>query len=93
MRMFLTLAAAILSISGIACAQTQFEILVFSKTTGFRHASIADGIQAVQELGAEHGFDVIATEDSSTFTDEGLAPYRVVVFLCTTGDVLNPDQQ
>ena len=34
-----------------------------------------------------------ATEDASVFTDEGLAGYEVVVFLSTTGDVLDAAQQ
>lgn len=68
-------------------------VLVFSKTAGFRHDSIPDGINAVRKLGAEHGFAVAATEDSSIFTDDALARFRVVIFLNTTGDVLNDEQQ
>jgi hypothetical protein len=68
-------------------------VLVFSKTAGFRHDSIPAGIAAIEELGAEHDFTVEATEDATRFTDEGLAGYRVVVFLNTTGDVLDAAQQ
>ncbi|NNF03251.1 MAG: ThuA domain-containing protein, partial [Rhodothermales bacterium] len=70
-----------------------FSALVFSRTTGFRHASIEAGITAVTELGAEHEFDVTATEDPSVFTPESLAAYDVVIFLNTTGDVLDAAQQ
>jgi type 1 glutamine amidotransferase len=70
-----------------------FRILVFSKTTAFRHDSIPDGIMAIRTLGAEHGFAVDATEDATTFTDATLARYKVVVFLSTTGDVLNAEQK
>jgi type 1 glutamine amidotransferase len=70
-----------------------FAVLVFSRTTGFRHASIPAGIAALRELGAAHGFSVEATEDSSRFSDTGLAPFQVVVFLNTTGDVLDADQE
>src|SRR5690242_17904367 len=72
---------------------TRFTILVFSKTTGFRHDSIPDGIAAIHTLGAEHGFAVDATEDATTFTDGVLARYKAVVFLCTTGDVLDLEQK
>ncbi|HYP38539.1 MAG TPA: hypothetical protein VEQ62_19595, partial [Stellaceae bacterium] len=41
--------------------QPQFAVLVFSKTTGFRHDSIADGIAAIKTLGADHGFSVDST--------------------------------
>jgi cytochrome c len=68
-------------------------ILLFSKTTGFRHESIPDAIAALEKLGAQHGFAVDATEDAATFTDERLGHYRAVVFLMTTGDVLDDAQQ
>jgi len=70
-----------------------FDALLFSKTEGFRHASIADGIAAVQAMAAEHGFSVATTEDAGAFTDANLAGYDVVLFLNTTGDVLNAEQQ
>lgn len=69
------------------------QILVFSKTAGFRHDSIPDGIAAIQELGAENGFTVDATEDAGVFTPGRLAAYDAVVFLSTTGDVLDEQQQ
>ncbi|MDT0316926.1 ThuA domain-containing protein [Streptomyces millisiae] len=70
-----------------------FSALVFSKTSGFRHDSIEAGIAAIEELGAENGFEVTATEDASVFNDQDLAQYEVVVWLSTTGDVLDADQQ
>ncbi|MGH9936078.1 MAG: ThuA domain-containing protein, partial [Blastocatellia bacterium] len=74
-------------------AQPQVRALVFSKTTGFRHDSIPDGIAAIRQLGLQNNFDVDATEDASLFTDTNLARYQTVVFLNTTGDALNDDQQ
>lgn len=68
-------------------------ILVFSKTAGFRHDSIPDGIAALRELGAEGGFTVEDTEDAAVFTPDRLAEYDAVVFLSTTGDVLDEEQQ
>lgn len=67
-------------------------VLVFSRTEGFRHDSIPDGIRAIREIGAGR-FEVDATEDSAAFTTENLARYRAVVWLSTTGDVLNDEQQ
>src|SRR5690606_22823357 len=71
----------------------EFSALVFSKTAAFRHGSIPAGIAAIEELGEEHGFEVTATEDAGAFTTENLAQYDVVVWLSTTGDVLNDAQQ
>ncbi len=68
-------------------------VLVFSKTAGFRHASIPTGVEALKKLGEQNGFTVEATEDSSAFTDANLARFSTVVFLSTTGDILNDDQQ
>ncbi|MFR9722361.1 ThuA domain-containing protein [Streptomyces sp. MS19] len=70
-----------------------FNALVFSKTAGFRHDSIPAGISAIESLGEENGFEVTATEDASVFNDADLAQYEVVIWLSTTGDVLNDDQQ
>jgi len=76
-----------------APANTLSKVLVFSKTAGFRHDSIPQGIAAIQALGTANGFTVDATEDAAQFTDANLAQYDVVVFLSTTGDVLNDAQQ
>ncbi|HLF61352.1 MAG TPA: ThuA domain-containing protein [Acidimicrobiia bacterium] len=63
---------------------------MFHRTVGFRHDSIPAGIAAISELGEEHGFVVTATEDASVFTPWGLADFGVIVFLNTTGDILDP---
>ncbi|MGW7730595.1 ThuA domain-containing protein [Streptomyces canus] len=68
-------------------------VLVFSKTAGFRHDSIPDGVAAVKQLGETGGFTVDATEDANAFTPKNLRRYDAVVFLSTTGDVLDPAQQ
>ncbi|WP_082968771.1 ThuA domain-containing protein [Perlucidibaca aquatica] len=70
-----------------------FSILVFSRTTDFRHVSIETGVQTVQQLGAENGFTVDHTEDPTAFTSVNLAKYAAVLWLSTTGDVLNEEQQ
>jgi glucose/arabinose dehydrogenase/type 1 glutamine amidotransferase len=70
-----------------------FDVLVFSKTAGFRHDSIDEGLAAIQALGAANDFTVTHTEDAALFTQANLAQYEAVVFLNTTGDVLNAAQQ
>ncbi|MHC3390855.1 ThuA domain-containing protein [Streptomyces lavendulocolor] len=76
-----------------AVADPAYRILAFSRTAGFRHSSIDDGLAALRELGGAHGFTVDATEDAQAFTPGNLAQYEAVVFLSTTGDVLNSVQQ
>jgi type 1 glutamine amidotransferase len=70
-----------------------FRVLLFSRHLGYAHQSIPAAITALQGVGGSHGFAVEATEDAGRFTDEQLQQYRVVVFLSTTGDVLNDLQQ
>ncbi|MDH2427346.1 ThuA domain-containing protein [Sphaerisporangium sp. TRM90804] len=86
-------ALSVLSVPSPASAAPLTKILVFSKTAGFRHSSIPAGVAAIQRLGAANGFTVTATEDAGAFTTANLAQYEAVVWLSTTGDVLNAAQQ
>ena len=77
----------------LVSAKAKPKILVFCKTAGFHHNSIAAGTVAIQKLGAENKFAVDTTTDSEKFTLENLKKYKAVIFLSTTGDVLNDSQQ
>ncbi|WP_435190653.1 ThuA domain-containing protein [Streptomyces sp. bgisy126] len=79
--------------AGAAAADPAYKVLVFSKTAGFRHSSITPGIAALRDLGTANNFTVDATEDAQAFTAGNLGRYEAVVFLSTTGDVLNAGQQ
>ncbi len=68
-------------------------VLVFCKTAGYHHESITDGIAAIQKLGEENGFSVDTTTNSAWFRDDTLSKYSTVVFLSTTGDVLDHYQE
>ena len=68
-------------------------ILVFSRTSGFRHGSIGPGKAALTALGKAHGFRVQVTEDPTLFNNAELEKHQVVVFLNTTQDVLEPAQE
>jgi type 1 glutamine amidotransferase len=75
-----------------APAAAKERLLVFSKTAGFRHDSSPDGIACVRELLGDR-YEIDASEDAAVFTPSNLARYRAVVFLSTTGDILDADQQ
>lgn len=77
----------------VPTAAGQRAILIFSRTAAFRHDSIPAGIQAIAELGRQNGFGVSSTEDATKFADAELAPFAAIVFLSTTGDVLDDTQQ
>src|SRR4029450_1042642 len=68
-------------------------VLVFSKTTGFRHQSIPDGINALRDIGVQLSLKVDATEDANRIADASLARYQAVVFLSTTGDLFDDAQK
>lgn len=68
-------------------------VLVFSKTAAFRHESIEAGKKALEKMGIEKGFKVDETEDASVFNEAKLKNYNAVIFLNTTGDILNDKQQ
>lgn len=68
-------------------------VLVFAKTAGFYHQSIPAGMAAIQLLGRENGFVVDTTRDARYFVQDSLQNYSAVVFLSTTMNVLNGDQQ
>ncbi|WDF80969.1 ThuA domain-containing protein [Mucilaginibacter sp. KACC 22773] len=74
-------------------AAAKTKVLVFCKTAGFHHNSIAVGVPAIMKLGAENGFTVDSTTNAEKFTAANLKQYAAVIFLSTTGDVLNDAQQ
>ena len=77
----------------LSCKKETPKVLVFSKTKGFRHASIETGKTALMKIGMENGFLVDTTENADFFKRKTLQQYKAVIFLNTTGDVLNAPQQ
>jgi hypothetical protein len=77
------LAAGALGAAPAGAADAPYKVLVFSKTAGFRHSSVPNGIAAIQALGSADNFTVTATEDANAFTTANLAQYQAVVFMST----------
>jgi len=80
-------------IAGNELLAQDYKVLVFSKTAAFRHDSITNGWAMIQQLGSSNGFAVDITEDANAFTYANLSKYAAVVWLSTTGDVLDDSQQ
>jgi uncharacterized protein len=92
--LLLLLLASFITLSSYTAPKKQKKILVFSKTAGFRHtSSIVAGKKYLLELGMKNKFGVDTTENAEAFTAENLKQYAAVIFLCTTGNVLNDQQQ
>jgi glucose/arabinose dehydrogenase len=93
MKKLFLLLIIILFLASCKESQNKVRVLVFSKTTGFRHSSIPIGKTAIQKLGLENNFEADTTEDADLFTEENLKKYAAIIFLNTTGDVLNNRQE
>jgi type 1 glutamine amidotransferase len=71
--------------------KAKHKILIFSKTAGFRHGSIAIGAKAITLMGDKTGaYTAHHTEDESFFEPEKLKTFDAVFMLNTTGDCLKP---
>ncbi|MGW2305371.1 ThuA domain-containing protein [Streptomyces sp. NPDC001809] len=70
---------------------TSSDVLIYTRTAGYRHASIADGAVALVELAGELGRGAEVSEDPGVFSAGRLAGCSVVVLLSTTGNVLTPE--
>jgi hypothetical protein len=79
-----------------ACASAQalpLRVLVFSHTTGYRHASIEPGIAAIKQLGARDGYAVDASEDPDVFAADKMKAYGAIVFLSDTTKHDDPNSE
>lgn len=71
----------------------QFKVLLFTKTDGFHHKAINEGVTAIRKMAEKHHFNLDWHEDSKVFNEKNLEQYDVIFFLLTTGDILNDEQQ
>lgn len=89
----LSIAILLLASVSLTTAQDQYSVLLFTKTAGFHHVSIHEGVDAIRKLGDRHHFRVDWQESSGVFKAENLEKYSVIIFLNTTGDILDDEQQ
>jgi uncharacterized protein len=78
---------------GGAGGRTPARVLVFTRTTDYRHESIEAGVRAVTALAADDGLATDHTEDPTVFTSSSLRRYAVVIWLSSSGDVLDDGQR
>ena len=84
----------IILLSILTCAvAAKPKVLIFCKTAGYHHKCIEVAIPVIVKLGKGNNFDADTTTDSKKFTYNNLKQYAAVIFLSTTGDVLNDTQQ
>lgn len=95
MKRFLRSTLLLIGLIGcLTASAAQFKALLVSKTDGWHHDSGSAGVVALQELAELHHFEIFWSNDTGrVMNDKFLADYDVVIFLLTTGDVLDQDQQ
>ena len=92
--LFLLLMSFAIQSQGIAAfIKKPQKILVFTKTKGFYHKSIPAGVKSLMAMGVEKGIVVDTTSDASRFVYKELKGYDAIVFLSTTGNMLDDAQQ
>jgi type 1 glutamine amidotransferase len=74
-------------------AQAQFKVLLVTKTGGWHHESILDGVTAMKALAERNSFELQRHQDGTKLTDETLKKYDVVIFLNTTMNILDADEK
>ena len=90
---FLIVIVTLASVLSAAQGQKQFKALIVTTTNGWHHESLHSGVIALKEMASRNFFDAVLFEDPGSFNDKFLQQFQVVIFLNTTGDILNPEQQ
>ncbi|MFY0653374.1 MAG: ThuA domain-containing protein [Cyclobacteriaceae bacterium] len=75
------------------CAQKKLNLLVITKTNGFRHKSIDIGKEKLTEWGKAEKWKVTFSEDSTIVNDKVLGKTDVLVFLNSSGDILGSNER
>ena len=90
---FLLVGAAIAADAPAPAPGPKINLLVISKTAGYRHQAIPTGIKALVEIAQEAKWGVTATEDTSLVTPEFLGHFDVVIFLMTTKTIFTAEEK
>ncbi len=86
------LCGLMLHVASTVSAQ-QFKALLITKTQGFQHQSIVEGTLAMKKLADRNNFQLDVLEGSYSLNDKGLEKYQVLIFLNTTGNILDSAQK
>jgi hypothetical protein len=74
--------------------QERYQVLLFTKSLDYQHRSVTTGVEMFKELAQDNHFGLTWTEQSDVFDDEKqLSNMDVIVFMNTSGDILNDHQR
>jgi type 1 glutamine amidotransferase len=79
--------------SASAQDKKQFSALLITKTAGWHHESINEGVVAMKELATQNFFDLQWHQAGMPITDKSLQNFQVIIFLNTTGDIFKDEEQ
>lgn len=83
----------VINSTSFAQDKKQFNALLVTKTAGWHHESINEGVAAIKELAIRNFFNVQWHQDATTITDKYLENFQVIIFLNTTGNILKDEEQ
>jgi len=94
-RLTLGLCTALLAVASIttACAKDKGHVLVYSGSTGYRHASIPAAVAAIKTLGEKAGYVIDTSEDPEVFSADNLAKYKALVLVSNSTDPKKPESE
>jgi type 1 glutamine amidotransferase len=72
---------------------SNLNVLVFSKTNGYRHEVIPTAVKMLMELGEKNNWALTCTEDAGLFNKKFLQRFDVIVFLMTINNILDGKQK
>lgn len=90
---FMLLFSGLFFLKFLSVSAQENQVLVFHKTEGYHHESIPTGIATIKNLGDLNNFKVTETDNADQFSENNLKKYQLVIFLSTTGNVLDENQQ
>ena len=74
--------------------KNDFSVIVLTETQGFvHHEAIKEGVKLITRLGEENNFNVLHANSSELLSDEVLEKNDVIIFLCTTLDILDEKEE
>ena len=80
-------------VANISAQESKLNILVFSKTVGYKHKAIPVGIEFLTTMASKNHWNIAFSTDVNDFTVDNLLKYNTLVFLNTTGNLFDADQK
>ena len=97
MRKWIGLFLLFVGISGIsalsAAEARDPRVLLFTHSTGYRHASIEPGAAAIEALGTREKLTVVQSADPDVFSADGLKDFDAIIFLSNSTDPKKPESE